>query len=85
MATTFLKSQDPLFAVGGRQKPCGQKPHDAQSQMIMKSMTTMESLIIEVSGIIALAGKKTVKLIIALVGNVSNNSIGWISTICIMN
>ncbi len=29
--------------------------------------------------------KKTVKLIIALVGNVSNNSIGWISTIFIMN
>ncbi len=29
--------------------------------------------------------KKTVKLIIALVGNVSNNSIGWISTIFIMD
>ena len=29
--------------------------------------------------------KKTVKLIIALVGNVPNNSIGWISAIVIMN
>ena len=29
--------------------------------------------------------KKTVKLIIALVGNISNNSIGWISTNFIMN
>ena len=45
----------------------------------------MEHLIIEVSGIIALGGKKTVKLIIALVGNVSNNCIGWISTNFIMN
>ena len=45
----------------------------------------MEYLIIEVSGIIALGGKKTVKLIIVLVGNVSNNSIGWISTNFIMN
>ena len=45
----------------------------------------MVSLIIEVTGIIALDGKKTVKLIIALVGNVPNNSIGWISAIIIMN
>ncbi len=45
----------------------------------------MESLIIEVSGIIAFGGKKTVKQIIALVGNASNNNIGWISTIFIMN
>ena len=45
----------------------------------------MEYLIIEVSGIIALGGKKPVKLILALVGNASNNSIGWISTIFIMN
>ena len=29
--------------------------------------------------------KKTVKLIIALVGNVSNDSIGWISSNVIMN
>ena len=45
----------------------------------------MDTLIIEVSGIIALGGKKTVKLIIALVGNVSNDSIGWISSNFIMN
>ena len=40
----------------------------------------MVSLIIMVSGIIVYGEKKTVKLIIAFVGNVSNNSIGWIST-----
>ena len=45
----------------------------------------MEYLIIEVSGIIALGEKKTVKLIIALVEIVSTNSIGWISTNVIMN
>ncbi len=55
------------------------------NDLIFAENATMLVLIIEVSGIIALGGKKTVKLIIALVGNVSNNSIGWISTICIMN
>ena len=33
----------------------------------------------------SLGWKKTGKLIIALVGNISNNSIGWISTNVIMN
>ena len=39
----------------------------------------MVFLIIEANGIIVL-NEKFVKLIIALVGNVSTNSIGWIST-----
>ena len=56
-----------------------------QVVIVYCALYTMVFLMIEVSGIITLVENKTVKLIIALVGNVSNNSIGWISTICIMN